>query len=134
MKRALTRAAIALLALVVILAAVILVRVATFGSVQRVVPPSTLDVAPDAVAARLGEAIRFPTVSGAVGEGEAPFVAMQGWLQASYPRFHAAATREAIAGHNLLYTWPGADPSRPPVLLMAHQDVEIGRASCRERV
>lgn len=123
MKRALTRAAIALLALVALLAAVILVRAATFTSVQRAVPPSTLAVDPEAVAARLGEAIRFPTVSGAAGEGEAPFVAMQGWLQASYPRFHEVATREAIAGHNLLYTWPGADPSRPPVLLMAHQDV-----------
>jgi carboxypeptidase PM20D1 len=31
--------------------------------------------------------------------------------------------REVIAGHALLYTWKGSNPSLPPVIVMAHQDV-----------
>jgi carboxypeptidase PM20D1 len=31
--------------------------------------------------------------------------------------------RELVAGHTLVYTWPGSDPSRPPIVLLAHHDV-----------
>jgi carboxypeptidase PM20D1 len=31
--------------------------------------------------------------------------------------------REVVAEYSLLYTWSGSDPSRPPILLLAHQDV-----------
>ena len=36
---------------------------------------------------------------------------------------HAQLKREEIAGGSLLYTWAGADPSAPALLLTAHQDV-----------
>jgi carboxypeptidase PM20D1 len=32
-------------------------------------------------------------------------------------------TRETVADHTLVYTWPGSDPSLAPIVLMAHQDV-----------
>lgn len=121
--RVVIRVGLLLVLVVLVLAGVLLVRTLTFGSVQRAVAPSTLPVEPGAVAAHLGEAIRFRTISGDRSEGPEPFAALGAWLQETYPRFHAVATREQIGGHNLLYTWPGADPSRPPVLLMAHQDV-----------
>ena len=36
---------------------------------------------------------------------------------------HAGLRREVVGGYSLLYTWPGADPRLPPVLLMGHMDV-----------
>ena len=32
-------------------------------------------------------------------------------------------SREVVAGHTLIYTWKGSDPSLAPIVLMAHQDV-----------
>jgi carboxypeptidase PM20D1 len=76
-------------------------------------------------ARRLGEAIRFRTVStGAdVARDEAQWHALHAWLASSYPGVHATLQREQIAGLTLLYTWPGADPTLAPIVLMAHQDV-----------
>ncbi len=36
---------------------------------------------------------------------------------------HAVLRREVVGGLSLLYTWPGRDPSRKPILLSAHLDV-----------
>jgi carboxypeptidase PM20D1 len=36
---------------------------------------------------------------------------------------HAALKREVVAGHSLLFTWAGTDPTAPALLLAAHQDV-----------
>jgi len=30
---------------------------------------------------------------------------------------------EKVGGASLVYTWKGKDPSKPPVVLMGHQDV-----------
>jgi carboxypeptidase PM20D1 len=32
-------------------------------------------------------------------------------------------SREVVAGHTLVYTWPGSDASRQPIVLLAHHDV-----------
>jgi carboxypeptidase PM20D1 len=88
--------------------------------------PDTSAYAVDASAAamRLGEAIRFRTVS-LVEETEdrAQFEQFHVWLQQRYPAFHAAARREVIGELSLLYTWEGSDAGQPPILLLAHQDV-----------
>lgn len=88
--------------------------------------PETSSYAIDASAAavRLGEAIRFRTVS-LVEETDdrAQFEAFHAWLQQRYPAFHAAARREVIGELSLLYTWAGSDAAQPPILLLAHQDV-----------
>lgn len=79
----------------------------------------------DAAAARLGEAIRFQTVSNqdpAENKTE-EWTRFQAWLQVTYPAVHKAAQREVIGGGTLLYRWEGSDPSLKPIILMAHQDV-----------
>lgn len=79
----------------------------------------------NAAAARLGEAIRFETVSidGDPEASRAAFDGLRDWLSRAYPRFHALARRSVLAGGTLLYEWPGSDPALAPIILMAHQDV-----------
>lgn len=79
----------------------------------------------NAAAARLGEAIRFRTVSNQdpAQNETAEWTRFQAWLQTSYPAFHATARREIVGNGSLVYTWPGSDPSLQPIILMAHQDV-----------
>ncbi len=97
--------------------------------------PDTSEYALDvsAAAMRLGEAIRFRTVS-LVEETDdrAQFEALHAWMQQRYPAFHAAARREVIGELSLLYTWPGSDPAQPPLLLLAHQDVVPVSADTRQ--
>jgi len=86
--------------------------------------PAAYTVDLDAAAAHLSEAVRFPTVSLVAPEDDrAPFVGFHAWMQRTYPAFHAIASREVIGEFSLLYTWAGSDPSLPPMLLLAHQDV-----------
>ncbi|HEV8630803.1 MAG TPA: M20 family peptidase [Thermoanaerobaculia bacterium] len=82
--------------------------------------PATADVV-----ARLAQALRFRTVSyDDPRRGDpAQLTALQGFLERSFPRVHAALRHEVVGGHSLLFTWPGRHPERPAVLLMAHQDV-----------
>lgn len=86
-------------------------------------PDLPIDAA--AAAEHLGQAIRFQTIS--VQEGQpwdaAPFAAQRAWLEATYPRFHAATTREIVNGESLVFTWTGTDAGLPPILLLAHLDV-----------
>jgi len=84
-------------------------------------PPSGLDAA----VKRLSAAIQIPTISYGGGKpiDEKSFAALHALLTASYPLTHAALKREVIGGWSLLYTWQGTDPSLPPILLTAHQDV-----------
>ena len=95
-------------------------------------PPAAVEI-PDtsayaintsAAAARLAEAIRFPTVS-LVEETDdrAPFRNLHAWMQRTYPAFHAAAKREQFGEFSLMYTWAGSDAAQPPIVLTAHMDV-----------
>jgi carboxypeptidase PM20D1 len=117
--------ALALLAIVVILLAVMLVRTAGYRAEESAAPPAAAFTAPGGAAARLAEAIRIPTVSNqdSTQFDAAAFAAFHQLLQQRFPRAHAALRREVVAGHSLLYTWAGTDPSLPPVLLMGHMDV-----------
>ena len=82
------------------------------------------NIDPSAAAMRLGEAIRFRTISLVTdGEDRAQFEQFHAWMQQRYPAFHAAAQREVIGELSLMYTWEGSDPAQPPILLLAHQDV-----------
>jgi carboxypeptidase PM20D1 len=97
-------------------------------------PPPPADVAipatdayaldASAAAVRLGEAIRFRTVS-LVQETDdrAQFEQFHAWMQQRYPAFHRVARREVIGELSLLYAWEGSDAAQPPLLLLAHQDV-----------
>lgn len=95
--------------------------------------PYRVDVAPlDSAIAnapigteRFSGAIRFATISPqdrSAFDG-APFLALHEYLRQAFPGVHGRLTREVVAGHSLLYTWAGGDPSLEPVLLMGHLDV-----------
>jgi carboxypeptidase PM20D1 len=109
-----------------VLLAVLLVRASTVRSRQIAAPPvADLQVDARAAAGRLAGAIRFPTVSheGGANVEAAAFDGLHRYLETTFPRVHATLKRETVGGYSLLYTWPGTDPSLPPLLLMSHQDV-----------
>jgi carboxypeptidase PM20D1 len=112
--------------LLVLLAAVLVVRtlnVPAPAEPAEAGPAVTVDGA--RAAERLGEAIRFATVSYASGApvDTAAFRGFHAFLQRAFPLVHRDARREVIGGLSLLYTWPGTDPALPPVVLMGHMDV-----------
>lgn len=115
-----------IVAIVVLLAGVLAFNAFTVTSRQlqvAAVPRVAVDEA--AAANRLAEAIRFQTISSAAhpDQNTEALRAMQAHIAASFPAFHAAAKRETVGGHSLLYTWQGSDPALKPVALLAHQDV-----------
>ncbi|MBP7701717.1 MAG: M20 family peptidase [Phenylobacterium sp.] len=122
--------ALGLLGLVVLLAAIVVVRTLTYKpsagadlSKVKLAPAVAIDTAK--AAEHLSQSIQFQTISNQdkadnqTGEWDK----LHAWLQTTYPAAHAAMTREVVAGHTLVYTWAGSDPALAPVVLMAHQDV-----------
>ncbi len=124
------RVLIVLLVVIAALVVVIAYRTATYTPPTGE-PATAVDLAPvvridGTLAARhLAEAVRFRTVShqDARDNDWAEWDRLHAWLAAAYPAAHAAMTREAVAGHTLVYTWRGVDPSLPPIVLLAHHDV-----------
>src|SRR5882672_10343739 len=97
-----------LIAAIVILAGVLAFNVITHGSRQiqvAAVPRVAVDT--QAAAARLGEAIRFRTISSyeKPDQHAEALRGMQAHIERSFPAFHAAARREIVAQYSLLYTW-----------------------------
>lgn len=93
---------------------------------QLVTPAVTgRDLDEAAIVEHLSGALRFQTVSHSdVTDFPADeFRAFREYLAASYPLVHATLSREILGGNSLLYTWQGSDSARPPIILMAHQDV-----------
>src|SRR4051812_30281874 len=118
--------AVVLVAVIVVVAAILAFNVVSHGSRQlKVAGVPRLQVDENAAAARLGEAIRFRTISNFDNPDQAAEAlrALQDHLVASFPRFHAAASRETVGAYSLLYTWQGSDPKAAPIALLAHQDV-----------
>ncbi|HEY0329736.1 MAG TPA: M20 family peptidase [Rhodopseudomonas sp.] len=116
----------ALVAAIVLLAGGLTLNAYRHGSRQlqvAAVPP--VDVDATGAATRLSEAIRFRTISNFLNpeQDAAALAALQAHIVASFPAFHAAAKREVVGAHSLLYTWEGSDPAAKPIALLAHQDV-----------
>ena len=124
----LRRALLTLAGVVGVLSAVIVVdaiRAAGGPAEASSVAPVAVTVDSAGALDRFARAVRIPTVSydEASRTDTAAFRAFHESLRTSFPRVHATLSRELIAGLSLLYTWRGADPSLPPVVLMGHQDV-----------
>jgi carboxypeptidase PM20D1 len=112
-----------ILAIVVTL---VVARTALLESTQRsvsVFPRVPLEA--NALASRLGAALRFPTISHLEESRRDPeaFRALHAFLKTQFPGVDAALSRETIGELSLLYRWPGSDPAKPAALLAAHQDV-----------
>ncbi|WP_047307999.1 M20 family peptidase [Rhodopseudomonas palustris] len=117
--------AIAVLA-VAVLAGVLAYNTFRHGSRQiavAAVPPIAIDE--QGAAQRLSQSIRFPTISNFLNpeQGADALRDLRAHIESSFPAFHAAAKREIVGGHSLLYTWEGSDPQAKPIGLLAHQDV-----------
>ena len=115
-----------LLAALLLLFAVLLVRALRFRSRQDAVTPLPAGgPAGEAAAEHLAGAVRFPTISYSDLEkyDRQAFLGLHDYLAQSYPRVHAALTREVVGDYSLLFTWPGQDPQLQPIVLMAHLDV-----------
>ncbi|MEM9937362.1 MAG: M20 family peptidase [Pseudomonadota bacterium] len=119
-------------AIILLLIVVIVVRTLNYGAPQGDVQSVELDAPPnidvERAANRLGEAIRFRTITLTAGDPrpgqEGPWLELRDWMEETYPSFHAAAAREIVpGGYTLLFTWQGSNPDLDPLLLMAHQDV-----------
>lgn len=110
--------------LLLLLVLVILVRTFTIRSRQvKAVPAPGVQVS-DSVIARLGEAIRYPTVShDRTGPDTAAFTGFHLFLQKAFPRLHRQLQVEAVNRFSLLYHWKGKNSGKKPVILVAHQDV-----------
>ena len=118
--------AVLLVGLLVVLAVAVGIKTELTPSRQLVVAsvaPAAIDA--EAAAQRLGGAVRFKTLStlDATQPAAAEFEGLHAHLKASFPRAHAALSREVVGGLTLVYTWPGSDPKAPGIGLLAHQDV-----------
>ena len=124
------RIVLVLLAALAILAGVVAYRTATYtapgqAATARVELAPAVPIDGARAAQHLAEAIRIRTVSHQDPQDNDPaeWDRLHAWLTAAYPATHAALTREVVAGHTLVYTWQGSDPSLAPIVLMAHHDV-----------
>ena len=119
MKRALKLLGLGLL----VLGAVVLARALTLSSRQVEVAPAPRIAIDEAQAAgRLAGAIGFRTVFTQEGTNAQAFAGLHQYLQTTWPKVHQQLRREQV-GDSLLFTWQGSDPTLPPVVLLAHQDV-----------
>ncbi len=119
------------LAVLLALALALLVIAVVIGTWRRpsmqlavaTLPPIAVDEA--AAAGRLAGAVRLKTISydSPSEASHAEFLKLHDFLARSFPRAHAALSREVVSRYSLLYTWPGRDRSAKPILLLAHQDV-----------
>ncbi|MEZ8823950.1 M20 family peptidase [Vibrio amylolyticus] len=82
----------------------------------------------EGAAQRLSQAVQFPTISNQDRSDfdEEAFKNYHDFLVESYPLVHKTLKRELVGDprpFSLIYTWEGKDPSLPPAVFMAHQDV-----------
>lgn len=126
-RRWLWRSVAALAVVLVLLISVVLFRTWRFQSRQPTVSPAAplaADFDVEAAARRLGEMVRFKTVTrNEAAAGIDVYQPVHDFLAHTYPLVHQTMTRETIAESSLLYTWTGTEPNLPPVILVAHMDV-----------
>ncbi len=112
--------------LVVLIAAVVLVRAVRFRPPVRANAPEPLPMPPDAmaVAEKMAAAVRIPTISTHPDHPERTdaMLAYHAEMERLFPRVHGAMERTVVNGLSLVYRWPGKS-SKEPVCVMAHMDV-----------
>ena len=86
---------------------------------------ATISHAGASPAQRLGEAVRFQTISyqdrSQIDYQE--FLRFHEFLRTSYPLVFGQLSVETVGNYNLLIHWPGSDPALQPILFTAHMDV-----------
>jgi carboxypeptidase PM20D1 len=112
-----------------LLVSALCVEAQDFSSLQmRGVEQVTIEVDVDVAAERLSRAVQFPTISNQ-DRSDFDTEAFEGYhefLEQAYPGVHKTLEKELLGDprpYSLLYTWEGKDPSLPPAVFYAHQDV-----------
>lgn len=69
--------------------------------------------------------VRVPTVSCPDPDSPlyAPFDRLHDYLEQTYPHIHRVCRKQVFGRAGLMFHWQGKDPKKPPMVLMAHQDV-----------
>jgi carboxypeptidase PM20D1 len=106
-------------------AAVVALRRRKAGTRQATVPEAGPSPIGRAYLDHLAEAVRIPTVTYEDWDrvDESQLARFREFLLDTYPLVSDHLEWEIVAQHSLLYRWPGADPTVPPILLMGHYDV-----------
>ncbi len=120
------RVVLILAGLVVLLAAVVVVRTMLHQPKElEVVEPQTIALDEDVIARHLAEAIRFETISHQRAEDFEPdvFEAFIDWVKTTYPEVDKTMELVLLGEYTLLFRWDGTDPGLQPILLTAHYDV-----------
>jgi len=126
MRRGLAWAGLAITLVAIAVASIVVGRAATMHSHQPVVEPiARVEVDEAGALERLRAGLRIRTISNQDGADRdaAAFERLRALLASAYPLTHAELRLERVAGHTLLYRWPGSDPGAPALVLLAHQDV-----------
>ncbi len=93
---------------------------------QQVAPEKrdTIAVAPDA-SQRLANAVQYRTITkrDPTALDSAAYTALFRELEQAFPDVHRALDTTHVNDLSRLYTWPGADTTQAPIVLMAHVDV-----------
>ncbi|MEM1081661.1 MAG: M20/M25/M40 family metallo-hydrolase, partial [Pseudomonadota bacterium] len=77
----------------------------------------------DRIAARIGQAVQFPTViTDDYQLDPEPFLALHDWLEATYPAAHAVLEKDVVNDLSLIYRWPGRSDC-PAIGFISHLDV-----------
>lgn len=87
--------------------------------------PALTGFVPDSAVSRLAEALRCRTVSyyDYSLTDTTQFDKFLALIHQRYPLIHRQLKQETVNQYGLLYTWPGKNPSLPPILLLGHYDV-----------
>ncbi len=120
--------AIAALGAIALVAIICLARAFMLPSAPKRAPAPEIALPTNAreeVAAHLGAAIRFETVSWGDDRplDAAAFEGFAAFLAETYPAAHAAMTRETVNNYSLLFRWKGARGDLKPIGFIAHIDV-----------
>jgi len=114
-----------LLMLIVLLIAFLLVNTFRFQS-KQLSNVSKFDMqVSDKVVQNLSKAIQIPTISyhDSSRMDTSVFKQFQSFLENTYPLTHQQLQKKVLANYTLLYQWKGANATKKPILMMAHQDV-----------
>ncbi|MBD0776292.1 M20/M25/M40 family metallo-hydrolase [Maribacter sp. ANRC-HE7] len=111
-------------------ALLLLIVVLLFNTIRmssKQVAPEPLEEAAIAqdIYQNLSKGLQYKTISyseDAVPDSTA-FLGFHRFLEGTFPLVHQKMTLKKISTYSLLYTWPGSDPSKKPIILMSHQDV-----------